>query len=69
MSDIDQLVNIKHAAKLCGISRTRFYQLMDSERGPTPVFVDGARHFDREVLKEWNQQRKTRRKWNANTAA
>jgi predicted DNA-binding transcriptional regulator AlpA len=62
MSNTNQLVNLKHAANLCGISRTLFYRLLNDERGPRAVEIDGARFFDRSVLEEWNLDRKALRK-------
>lgn len=62
MNDTNQLVNLKHAARLCGISRTLFYRLLDSDQGPEAVKVDGARYFDRGVVETWNQERKAKRR-------
>ncbi|OWK35422.1 hypothetical protein FRUB_04520 [Fimbriiglobus ruber] len=62
MNNTDQLVNLKNAARLCGISRTLFYRLLDSAQGPEAVKVDGARYFDRGAVEIWNQERKARRR-------
>ena len=62
MGVTDQLVNLKHAARICGISRTLFYRLLNQGRGPEPVEIDGARFFDRAALAQWNQRRRAERR-------
>jgi predicted DNA-binding transcriptional regulator AlpA len=55
--DINQLVNLTSAASLCGMSRRRFYDYLEGQRGPTPVRIDGHQFFDRDNVIAWNKSR------------
>lgn len=47
------LLNAKEAAELCGISRSKLYELHAAGRVPCPVRLDRAVRWRRRELEDW----------------
>jgi len=59
-----RLIGIEETAKMCGISRSTFYELISSGKTPLPIKLGKRVLFDIQELEEWIENKcPPRSKW------